>query len=117
MTFATVTNIATMLLCIAVLIQSVRLMRCLRAVKGGALTEVVTALDTATAQARIVLARLGDLLREDCAASARTLAEGKDMLDELTVVTGIANAIAERIVDAATAHSRAPADAAEADVG
>lgn len=114
MTFATVTNVATMILCIAVLIQAVRLMRALDTVKGGALTDVVRALEISTGEARRVLDHLSDLLRGDVAVTARTLTEGKSMIEELTVMTGIANAIAERIVEAAGSANRANAAAGSA---
>jgi hypothetical protein len=106
MTFAVSTNIATMILCIAVLIQTVRLMRALDTVKSGALTDVVTALDNSTGEARRVLGRLTELLRGDVAVTARTFGEGRAMIEELAVMTGIANAIAERIVDAAGASNQ-----------
>ena len=109
MTFATMTNIATMILCIAVLIQTVRLMTMLATVKDGALTDMVKALDVATSEARRVLAGLSALLQGDVAHTSRTLAEGKIMVEELTIMTGIANAIAERIVVAASASNIPPA--------
>jgi hypothetical protein len=109
MSFATVTNIATMILCIAVLIQAVRLMRALETVRGGALTEMIAALDVSTLEARRVLARLTELMRGDLATTSRTLVEGKAMVEELAIMTGIANAVAERIVDAASAASTARA--------
>lgn len=112
MTFATMTNIATMILCIAVLIQTVRLMAMLATVKGGALTDMVKALDVATHEARQVMAGLSALLQTDVAQTSRTLIEGKTMVEELTIMTGIANAIAERIVDAASA-SNGPAGPAD----
>lgn len=112
MTFATMTNIATMILCIAVLIQTVRLMTMLATVKGGALTDMVKALDVATHEARQVMAGLSALLQGDVAQTSRTLIEGKTMVEELTIMTGIANAIAERIVDAASA-SNGPAGHAD----
>lgn len=100
MSFSTVTNIMTMLFCTAVLVQSVRLMRCLKAVKGEDFGEMVIALDDATTQARKVLADLRETLRVDCAANARAIASGTAMREELTVMAGIADAVAERIVDA-----------------
>jgi hypothetical protein len=109
MNFASATSIASILLCIAVLVQSVRLMRALEAVKGGGLGQIVGSVDTATAEARRVLGRLTELLRGDLAMTARTLQEGKAMVDELTVMTGIADAIAERIVAAAGATNRGAA--------
>ena len=105
MTFATMTNIATMILCIAVLIQTVRLMALLATVKGGALTDMIKALNVATHEARQVMAGLSALLQTDVAQTSRTLVEGKTMVEELTIMTGIANAIAERIVDAASSSN------------
>lgn len=106
MTLAVVSNILTMIFCIAVLVQSVRLMRAFDAVKGGALTDVVSALNVSTGEARRVLGSLTDLLRGDVAITARTISEGKAMIEELAVMTGIANAIAERIIDAAGSSNR-----------
>lgn len=100
MSFSTVTNIMTMLFCTAVLVQSIRLMRCLKDVKGENFAEIVVALDTATSQARNVLADLRETLRVDCAANARVIASGTAMREELTVMAGIADAVAERIVEA-----------------
>ena len=100
MSFSTVTNIMTMLFCTAVLIQSIRLMRCLKDVKGENFAEMVVALDTATSEARNVLADLRETLRVDCAANARVIASGTAMREELTVMAGIADAVAERIVEA-----------------
>ena len=110
MNFATLTNIATMAFCLAVLIQSVRMMRSLKAVKDGALTDVVGALDKSTAQARLVLGELKATLG-DCAANNRLLLESKEMAEELGVMIGIANASAERIMEAAgNANGTAAAD-------
>lgn len=104
MSFEILTSVATMIFCSAVLVQSVRMMRSLRAVKDGALTEVVGALDASTAQARVVLSELRETLH-DCAASARTFANGREIAEELSVMIGIANATAERLVDAASSAS------------
>eukprot|EP01035_Chromulina_nebulosa_P004539 gene4539-6212_t len=89
-----------MMFCAAVLVQSVRMIRCLRAVKGVAFGTMVAALDTSTAEARAVLADLRETLRVDCAANARVIATGTAMREELTVMAGIADAVAERIVEA-----------------
>lgn len=108
MSFSTVTNIMTMLFCTAVLVQSIRLMRCLKDVKGENFAEMVVALDTATSQARNVLADLRETLRVDCAANARVIASGTAMREELTVMAGIADAVAERIVEAVGKTTPAP---------
>ena len=100
MSFSIFTNIMTMLFCTAVLIQSVRLMRCLRTVKSDDFGAMIIALDASTIQARTVLADLRETLRVDCAANARVIATGTEMREELTIMAGIADAVAERIVDA-----------------
>lgn len=100
MSFEILTSVATMIFCSAVLVQSVRMMRSLRAVKEGALTEVVGALDASTAQARVVLSELRTTLHE-CGASARTFSAAREIAEELSVMVGIANATAERLVEAA----------------
>jgi len=106
MNVAVITNILTMALCIAVLVQSVRMMRSLKAVKEGALTDVVTALDRSTVQARGVLSEIKAALME-CAGNARILEDCKDMADELSVMIEIANSTAERLVQAASVANRA----------
>jgi hypothetical protein len=108
MSFATTVNIAAILLCLAVLVQSIRLMRALDAIKAGGLAPMVAGLEAATAEARRVLGHLTVLMRGDLAITAQTLDDGKAILDELAVMTGIGNAIAERIVEAAAAGNRAP---------
>ncbi|WP_010219794.1 hypothetical protein [Sphingomonas sp. PAMC 26621] len=100
MTFSTLTDVVTILFCSAVLVQSVRLIRCLQAVKGAGFADMVAALDTSTIQAKRVLADLRDTLHIDCVANARVIASGEAMREELTVMAGIADAVAERIVDA-----------------
>jgi hypothetical protein len=99
MTFATLTNVVLILLCGAVLVQSVRMMRSFETMKKGGLKEVVEALDRSTAQARHVLGDLKETLRTEGAANARNVARGEEMREELTMMVGIANAVAERIVE------------------
>ncbi|MBL7396111.1 hypothetical protein INQ29_25090, partial [Escherichia coli] len=48
MSIALLANVLTIILCMAVLVQSVRMMKSLRTVKDGALTQVVEALQVAT---------------------------------------------------------------------
>lgn len=115
MTFATLTNIVLILLCGAVLVQSVRMMRSFETMKKGGLKEVVEALDKATAQARHVLGDLKETLRTEGAANARTVAKGEEMREELAVMVGIANAVAERIVQTVESTPKPPQPEAEAD--
>ena len=107
MTFATFTNVIVILLCGAVLVQSVRMMKSFQAVKDGGLKDMVAALDTATGQARAVLSEMKETLRTDGAAHARTVAQGDAMREELTVMVGIANAVAERILETVEANNKA----------
>ena len=107
MTFATFTNVALMLLCVAVLVQCARMMRSFNAIKSGDLAQTVKSLDNATAQARTVLAELKDLLATDGAANARAIASGEALRDELSMMIGIGNSVAERIMEAsASANER-----------
>ncbi len=111
MSIALLANVLTIILCLAVLVQSVRMMRSLRTVKDGALTQVVDALDKATSQARIVLSDMKRTLGTDCAEHARLVERASELRDELNVMTGIADAAAERIVNAvglANAQRRDP---------
>ncbi len=104
MGFATFINIITVIFCLAVLVQSVRMMRSLDAVKGSALPQMIQALDTATLQASQVLGELKQTLRTDGAANARVLAQAEEIRDELGVMIGIANASADRLVETASAR-------------
>lgn len=115
MIFATVTNLILIGLCPAVLVQSARVMRSFHDVKSGDLGDTVKSLDRATTQARVVLAELKELLSTDGAANARTIALGENLRDELSVMVGIGNAVAERIMDSATAAGEAGKRQAEAD--
>lgn len=102
MEFATFTNIITVIFCLAVLVQSVRMMRSLEAVKGAgaALPEMIQGLDAASAQAGKVLAELKETLRTEGSANARVLAQAVEMRDELSVMVGVANATADRLLEA-----------------
>ena len=110
MSFATAINIATILLCLAVLVQSVRMMRALRAMRDGTLTPVVSALGKSTAGARIVLGELKAALG-DCSASARAARQAGEIAEELHTMIGIANNTAERLVEAASEARRSAAEA------
>ena len=112
MNLTTLANAVTAILCIAVLVQSVRMMRSLGELRGGGgMAEVVAALDTSTQQAQRVLHELRRSL-VDCAASAEIVAQGKVMSDELTVMIGIANASADRMAETANALRREQAEGA-----
>jgi hypothetical protein len=116
MSFAILANALTMILCMAVLVQSVRMMRSLRTVKDGALTEVVTALEKATAGARSVLSEMKTTLGTDCAQHARLVDQARGLRDELSDMIGIADAACERVVNAVSlANAVRSNEAAEAE--
>lgn len=110
MAFATFINIITVLFCLAVLVQSVRMMRSLEAVKGAgaALPQMVQGLETATGHATKVLAELKETLRTDASKNARVLAQAEEIRDELAVMIGIANATADRLAEAGSARADEP---------
>jgi hypothetical protein len=101
MGFATFINIITAIFCFAVLVQSLRMMRSLDAVKdaGAALPQMIKGLDAATEQASKVLAELKETLSTDGSANAHVLAQAIEIRDELSVMVGIANATADRLVE------------------
>lgn len=106
MTFATFANLIVSLLCGAVVLQSVRMARSIREMKSGDLGETVKALDRATAEARGVLAQLKTVLSIDATANVKTIASGETLRDELSLMVGIGNAVADRIIEAAAAAER-----------
>mgnify|MGYP001304123467 CR=1 FL=1 len=112
MGFATFVNIITVIFCLAVLVQSVRMMRSLEAVKGAgaALPQMVQGLEAATEQAGKVLADLKETLRTDGSANAQVLAQAVEIRDELSIMVGVANATADRLLEAS---SKREADEAE----
>lgn len=102
MTFVALSNLVLAILCVAVVVQSVRMIQKFNALKSSDLGETVKSLDRATAQARQVLAELKQILETDGAASIRTIQSGENLREELTVMVGIGNAVAERILEAAS---------------
>jgi hypothetical protein len=99
MSLALLANALTMIFCMAVLVQSVRMMKSLRTVKDGALTETVTALQNATTQARAVLSDMKQTLGTEGAQNARVVEQARALRDELSDMIGIADSACERIVN------------------
>lgn len=97
MTIAIMSQLLLAILCCGVMIQTVRLMRKLRLVADGRLGEAVTALDTATSEARTVLAGLRQALGGDGMAVAREVLAARELSEELRLMIGIADAMAERL--------------------
>jgi hypothetical protein len=101
MTFATMINVVLILLCVSVLVQSARMGRRMKQLRDTQISESVTQIDRATSQARVVLGDLKRVLSTDGAAQASAIAAAEEIRDELTLMVGIGNAVADRIMDAA----------------
>ncbi|EZP80146.1 hypothetical protein BV97_03560 [Novosphingobium resinovorum] len=101
MTLATGINLALVLMCLVVMVQAIRMDRRIRALRDGHLDQAVEKLDNATHQARLVLAELKRVLSTDAAAQGEILYAARELRDELSVMVGVGNSVAERIVDAA----------------
>lgn len=111
MSFATTINIVTIILCCAVLVQCARMTRSLQAFREADLPGTAAALDLATGEARRVLREISDLLSSEADPRVRSLEEARGIADELAVMIGIANATADRLLDAARANGEAGRDA------
>lgn len=99
MTFATTINIVTVILCLAVLVQSSRMMRSLAAFRSADLPTTVVALARATDDASRVLGDLKQALAETD-PRLRIIGDARAVTDELSVMIGIANASADRFLEA-----------------
>jgi hypothetical protein len=109
-----VSNIVTALLCLAVLVQSARLMRGLKSVRKADLGESVKVLDQATGAARSVLGELKAVLENEGRANCTTVDEAQKIRDELGMLINLADSMAERLVDAASRTQTARSDTARA---
>lgn len=110
MNYAIMSQLLLGILCVGVMVQTVRLMRRLRLIADGRLGEAVSALDSATREARTVLAGLRQALGGDGAAVAREVMAARALSEELRVMIGIADAMAERLAESGSADI-APAPA------
>lgn len=108
MTLAIMSQLLLGMLCAGVIVQTVRLMRRLRLVADGRLGEAVSALDVATREARAVLSGLRQALGGDGAAVAREVLAARELSEELRVMIGIADAMAERLAEARQGEAAEP---------
>lgn len=99
MTYAIMSQLLLGILCVGVMVQTVRLMRRLALIADGRLGEAVGALDSATREARTVLSGLRQALGGDGAAVAREVMAARALSEELRVMIGIADAMAERLAE------------------
>lgn len=117
MTFVTFSNVMMLLLCVAVIVQTLRMGKSIRDLRTTSLNDSVAQLERATGQARTVLGELKTLLANEVVAQSRGAANGEALRDELAVMVGIGNSVADRIMEAVAAQNAvkaAEADAKEA---
>lgn len=107
MTVTLAINIALVVLCLAVMVQAFRLDRRIRALRDGQLDQAVESLENATHQARLVLTDLKRVLTSEASAQGEIIHIARELREELTVMIGIGNSVAERIVEASD-RSRTP---------
>lgn len=107
MTISLMGQLVLGLLCIGVIAQTMRLMRRLQAVSDGQMGEIVTTLDRATGEARLVLDGLRTTLRGEGAELARNVVAARGLAEELEILIGIADAKAERLSEAGKAAASA----------
>jgi ABC-type transporter Mla subunit MlaD len=97
MSMSVISNIVTAMLCIAVLVQSIRLMRGIQAVRKTDISAMVGAMEKATAEARHVLTDIKETITGPVANTAELIRKGDDMREELSTLISIADAMAERL--------------------
>jgi hypothetical protein len=123
MNFALITNLVLVVLCALVALQATRMMRRIRDLRADDLHGTIVALDRATQDASQVLDEMKQLLATDVSAGFRTIRTAQALQDELSVLIGIGNALADRIIEASdsvqpepeTRSAQAETDADEAD--
>jgi len=110
MTFVTFSNAMVMLLCVAVIVQTLRVSKSIRDLRAISLNDSVAQLERATGQARAVLGELRTLLANEAVAQSRGAANSEALRDELAVMVGIGNSVADRIMEAVAAQNEAKAE-------
>lgn len=118
MNFVLLTNLVLIVLCALVTFQATRMMRRIREMRSDDLQGTVAALDHATQEASQVLGEMKQLLATDVTSGFRTIRAAQALQDELSVLIGIGNALADRIIEAsdivrpaAEAEDESPASA------
>lgn len=103
MTFATIINAILSGLCVIVVVQSLRMVKSVREIRNLSLDESIAQIDAATSRAQAVLTELKMILSSTTAVQNRAIVEGEALRDELELMIGIGNSVADRITEAATA--------------
>ena len=104
---STTLNFVLMILCIAVLVQTGRLMRNIRAIRSTDFKSMIVALDRSSEEARQVIRDMKETLSGCVLANNLTLGKSQDLRDELSFMSDLANSAADRVIEAvdqANAH-------------
>jgi hypothetical protein len=116
MSMSWLTNIVLIVLSVGVLVQTARLMIVFRQFKRAELKDSVSALEHATGAAQVVLDNLRTVLSVEARAQSAALASSETireelgaLRDELSVMVGVGNSVAERIENAASEVHKAHA--------
>lgn len=115
MSLTTLINLVTILLCSAVLVQCWRMTRALDRFRAADFPGTVSALAAATGEAEAVLHRIRGVLVTEAEPKLKIIAEAGQAADELGVMIGIANASADRLLEAAR-HTRPSSEMASEDL-
>lgn len=109
MTFVTLSNLVLMLLCVVVVVQSLRMAKSIRDLRSSSLNDSVAQLDRAAGRAQVVLNEFKMLFATEGMAQNRMMASSEALRDELSVMIDMGNAVAERIMEAAAVQNAAKA--------
>lgn len=100
-------NFVLMILCIAVLVQTARLMRSIKILRSTDFKGTIVALDRSSEEARQVTQETKEALSGCALANKLTLTKSQDLRDELSFMADLANSAADRVIEAveqANAH-------------
>ena len=98
-------NAVLMLLCIAVLVQTARLMRSIRAIRSIDFKGTIVALDKSSEEARQVIQEMKEALSGCVLANKLALSKSQDLRDELSFMSDLANSSADRVIEAVEQHA------------
>ena len=98
MDMSTAFNVILMILCAAVLVQTARLMRNIKALRSTDFKAMILAMDRSAEEARQVIVEMKETLGGCVAANNLSMKASQDLRDELSLITDLANAAADRII-------------------
>ena len=98
-------NLMTILFCIAVLVQSLRLRRSLAAIRAADMPAMIASLERATDEARHVLDALRRVMAGDMSDVVTVIDQVMVMRDELATLVELADARADRLMSVASRYA------------